>query len=246
MQYMISQDVHSLGKAAAEKGGSLIKEAIRRKGSATIVLATGMSQVATLKALIETRDIDWSVVTAFHLDEYVGIDANHPASFRRYLRERFVEKAPGLRAFHFVDGSSPDPAEECARLNRLIAEHPVDVAFIGIGENAHLAFNDPPADFETTVPFIVVELTDSCRRQQVGEGWFDSEADVPTHAISMSIQQIMDAGHLIVSAPDRRKADAVRCAIEGPIVNSCPASILQQHDSCYLFLDPESASSLSD
>ncbi len=246
MKYEVAPNKRELGKKAAAKGGTLIKEAIRRKGSATIVLATGMSQVTTLAALVETIDIDWSVVTVFHLDEYVGIDSNHPASFRRYLRERFVEKVPHLQAFHFVDGSRPDPAQECDRLNRLIEEHPVDVAFIGIGENAHLAFNDPPADFETTVPFIVVELSDSCRRQQVGEGWFASEADVPTHAISMSIQQILDAEHLVVSVPDKRKADAVRCAIKGPIENSCPASILQRHDSCYLFLDPQSASSLSE
>jgi glucosamine-6-phosphate deaminase len=183
-------------------------------------------------------------VTAFHLDEYAGMPISHPASFRRYLKERFVEKLPAPpRAFYWIDGEG-DLAAECRRLNAIIARHPIAVAFIGIGENGHLAFNDPPADFETEAPYIVVNLDDACRRQQLGEGWFPTLDDVPQQAISMSIRQIFKSEQIVCTVPDRRKAQAIQVAVEGPVTPQVPASILQQHPRTTLFLDRDSASLL--
>lgn len=237
-------DGKQLGAEAAAAGARRIRRAIADRGEAAIILATGASQFETLAALVTEADVDWSAVTAFHLDEYIGIDADHPASFRRYLRERFEDRVGPLRAFHYVAGDAPDPHEETRRLDTLIAAHTIDVAFIGIGENGHLAFNDPPADFTTEKPYIVVQLDEACRRQQMGEGWFDSVESVPRRAISMSIRQIMKSMMLVASVPDARKAQAVRCAVEGPVLTSCPASMLQRHPDCRIYLDTDSSSLL--
>jgi len=188
--------------------------------------------------------VDWPRVTGFHLDEYIGLPATHPASFRGYLRERLVDRAhPG--AFHYIDGEAADPHVECRRVGALIAAHDVDVAFVGIGENGHLAFNDPPADFETTEPYLVVDLDERCRRQQLGEGWFASLDDVPRRAISMSIGQILRARHVVCVVPDQRKAEAVHACVELDLSPMRPASALQAHASVTLYLDRESASLLS-
>jgi glucosamine-6-phosphate deaminase len=189
--------------------------------------------------------VDFSKVTMFHLDEYIDMSADHPASFRKFLKERFVEKVPGLKAVHFVNGDTGEPQQECQRVGSLIAEHPIDAAMIGIGENGHLAFNDPPADFETEEPYLVVELDEKCRKQQLGEGWFETLEQVPRQAISMSIRQIMKSKCLIVTVPDQRKAKAVKNALEGEVTPMCPASILQQHGNCKIFMDTEAASLLN-
>ena len=196
-----------------------------------------------LAALVKSSGIDWQKVTGFHLDEYIGLPLVHPASFRGYLKERFVDHVP-IGKFHDVDGEAADPAAECRRLGELIAERPIDVAFIGIGENGHVAFNDPPADFQTETPFLVVDLDEACRRQQFGEGWFPAMDAVPRRAISMSVRQILKSRCIVCSVPDERKAAAVRNAIEGPVTPGCPASILQQHGDTTVFLDPPAESLL--
>jgi glucosamine-6-phosphate deaminase len=198
-----------------------------------------------LDALVRQPGIDWSKVTGFHLDEYIGMSDSHPASFRRYLRERFTSKLPTIGAFHFIEGDAPDLASEVTRIGNLIKAKPIDVTFAGIGENGHLAFNDPPADFDVEDPYIVVQLDEVCRRQQYGEGWFPTFEDVPQTAISMSVRQIMASRLIILSVPDARKADAVQKALEGPVSPDCPASILQKHPDCHVFLDPASAGKLS-
>jgi len=233
-----------MGIEAAAKAAQAIKEAITNKGHANIILATGTSQIEMLKNLVIADGIDWSKVTMFHLDEYIALGPDHPASFRKFLKERFVDKVPGLKALHFVNGDANDPQAECQRVNSVITTHPIDVAMIGIGENGHLAFNDPPADFETEKPFIIVNLDERCRKQQLGEGWFDTLEQVPQQAISMSIRQIIKSACLIVTVPDKRKAEAVRNALEGQVTPMCPASILQEHKNCKIFLDAEAASLL--
>src|SRR5688572_11304348 len=217
-----------LGKAAGADAAEFIRKAIESNGAANIILATGTSQFETLNQLIAEKNIDWSKVVMFHLDEYIGLSPTHPASFVKYLQQRFLEKVPKLKAAYLINGEA-DPLEECRRLGELIREYPIDVALIGIGENGHLAFNDPPADFETEEPYIIVKLDEACRQQQVGEGWFRSLADVPTQAISISIRQLMKAKALIVPVPDARKAEAVRRCLEGPISPLAPASILREH-----------------
>jgi glucosamine-6-phosphate deaminase len=197
-----------------------------------------------LEALVKAPGIDWSRVTAFHLDEYIGMPETHPASFRRYLKERFCSKLPTLGAFHFVVGDAPDLETELARINALLDKHPIDVMFAGIGENGHLAFNDPPADFDTATGFIVVQLDARCRRQQFGEGWFKTFEDVPTEAISMSVKRICTSRLVIVTVPDARKAEALHHVLEGQVTNMWPASILQRHADCHLFIDPPAASQL--
>lgn len=233
-----------LGVSAAAQAAQTLRSVLAHQAQAVLVLATGASQFATLHNLIHAPGIDWRQVTCFHLDEYIGLPPDHPAAFRKYLRQRFAQHLP-LKAFHFVQGDAPDPQAECRRLGELIQAAPVDLALIGIGENGHLAFNDPPADFDTHQPYLVVNLDQACRRQQVGEGWFASLEDVPRQAISMSIYQIMQARTIVCSAPDARKATAVRGCLQGPITPDCPASILQQHPDCHLFLDSESASLLN-
>jgi glucosamine-6-phosphate deaminase len=242
MKLEIGDDKRDVGAGAAAQGAERIREALERHGEASIVLATGASQFEMLDSLVRQQRIDWGRISAFHLDEYVGISEDHPASFRRYLKERFVDRLPtSLRTFHWIRGDA-DARAECERLGRLIGE--IDVAFVGIGENGHLAFNDPPADFETEEPYLVVELDEACRRQQLNEGWFGSLDQVPHSAISMSIRQIMSAITIICTVPDERKARAVRAAIEGPVTPQVPASILQRHGDCRVFLDPPAASML--
>ena len=244
MNIIISETKEELGQRAATDGAAIIRRALEERGAANIIVATGASQFEMLNELVKAPDINWSAVTAFHLDEYVGMPLSHPASFRRYLQERFVNQLPQpLRAFHAIDAETDAPGE-CARLYALIAQHPIDVAFIGIGENGHLAFNDPPADFATEQPYIIVDLDAACRQQQVGEGWFGSLEEVPTQAISMSILQIMKSPAIICSVPDERKAAAVRGAVEGPVTPHLPASILQQHPGASLYLDRAAASLL--
>jgi glucosamine-6-phosphate deaminase len=240
----IVPDKATLGAQAAALGADAIRAALARHGEATIIVATGASQFEVLQHLVAAEGIDWSKVTAFHLDEYVGLSEAHPASFRRYLRERFVAPLGGAVRFIPVDGEN-DPQAEAQRLNALIAGRRIDVCFAGIGENCHLAFNDPPADFETTEPYIVVTLDEACRRQQFGEGWFESFEAVPQRAISMSVRQIMTSKLIVLSVPDERKAKATRDAVEGPVSPLHPASILQTHPNTVLFLDPPAASLLA-
>jgi glucosamine-6-phosphate deaminase len=242
---LILDSKKQLGARAADLAAEAIRSAIRAKGEANIILATGASQFEMLADLVREPAIDWSKVTMFHLDEYIGLPAAHPASFRKYLRERFVEKVGPLRAVHFVEGDQPDPREECRRLGRLISAVTIDVACVGIGENGHLAFNDPPADFQTEEPYLVVTLDEACRRQQLGEGWFKTLDDVPRQAISMSVRQILKSRRIVCTVPDRRKAEAVRNTAEGPVTNLCPASILRNHADCTLLLDTESSSLLT-
>ena len=230
---------------AASAGAKAIVAAIEKNGRANVVIATGASQFEMLAALVEHDEIDWSRVTAFHLDEYIGMAETHPASFRRYLKERFTSKLPTLGAFHFIDGDSPDLDGELQRISGLLDQHPIDVIFAGIGENGHLAFNDPPADFTSTVAYKVVELDERCRRQQFGEGWFATLDDVPHRAISMTVQRIMTSSVVILTVPDERKAEAVREVLEGPVTDMWPASILQRHEDCQLFLDGPAASKLT-
>jgi glucosamine-6-phosphate deaminase len=244
LNVIISENAHAMGQLAGRKAAEFIRLAIAAKGQANVILATGASQFETLKTLI-SEEIDWSKVVMFHLDEYIGMSETHPASFRKYLKERFLEKVSPLKAAYLVNGEN-DPAEECKRLNGIIREHPIDVALVGIGENAHLAFNDPPADFEVEDPYIVVDLDTECRLQQLGEGWFATIDDVPSQAISMSIKQICKSKHIICSVPDSRKATAVKNTLEQPVSNNIPASILQQHPDCAFYLDRSSASLLED
>ena len=247
MKTVICSDKVDLGKQSAEEGAESIRQAIAKQGKASIIVATGASQFDTLAALVELPNIDWSKVTAFHLDEYIGIPLSHPASFRKYLKERFVDKVP-VAEFHYINGEGingdGDVPAECARLAKLIGAHTIDLAFVGIGENGHLAFNDPPADFETEEPYLIVDLDEDCRKQQLGEGWFDSLEAVPKQAVSMSIRQILKSRHIICSVPDERKAEAVRNSAEGAVSNQVPASIMQQHERTTLYLDPDSASLL--
>ena len=245
MEKFIFRTTGELAAAAAGNAAKTVRDAIKARGRANIILATGASQIEMLGRLTAAESVDWSKVTMFHLDEYIGIGPDHPASFRKYLRERFVEEVGNLKAAHFVDGDADDPKRECKRLGEIIREHPIDAAMIGIGENGHLAFNDPPADFQTEEPYTVVELDEKCRKQQLGEGWFETLEQVPRRAISMSIRQIMKSARLIVTVPDRRKAEAVKNALEGPVRPQCPASILQRHGRCKIFLDSESARLLS-
>jgi glucosamine-6-phosphate deaminase len=245
MEVVISETKEGCGKKAAAHGAELLRQAIAGSGKAGIVVATGASQFEMLAALVKAEGVDWTAVTGFHLDEYIGMPMTHPASFRKYLKERFVDRLPSpLAAFHYVDGEA-DPEAECRRLGDIIAEHAIDVALVGIGENGHLAFNDPPADFETDEPYIVVDLDEACRRQQLGEGWFPTLQDVPTRAISMSIRRIVRSRAIICTVPDERKAKAVKAAVEGPVTPECPSSILQEHAAATLFLDSGSASLLS-
>jgi len=245
MKTIISTDSKTAGHEAAILGANFLRHALRDQGSASIILATGASQFSMLEALLHEPDIAWESVTAFHLDEYAGLPITHAASFRHYLWDRFHRQLPvPLKAFHYIDGTA-DPAAECRRLDFLIRHHPIDVCFAGIGENAHLAFNDPPADFETEDAYLVVQLDEACRRQQLGEGWFPDLEAVPTQAISMSVRQILKSKSIVLTVPDERKAAAVLKSLEGPITPDVPASILQRHPNTYLFLDPPSASLLT-
>lgn len=232
-----------MGREAAADAAERICKAIAQRGEANMIVATGASQFHTLDALVASERIDWSKVTGFHLDEYLGLPMTHPASFRRYLKERLMDRVP-LRRFHYVNGEAGDPHAECERLGELIVTHPIDVALVGIGENGHLAFNDPPADFDTDVSYLVVELDEACRRQQWKEGWFETLEQVPARAISMSIKRIMKSAAIVLSVPDERKARAVRDTIEGVVSPMVPASIVQRHHAATLYMDPPAASLL--
>lgn len=242
MEIIVSENKQELGRKAAEKGALLIRNAIQENGEANIIVATGASQFEILTELVK-EDVDWSKVTAFHLDEYIGIPDTHPASFRKYLKERFADIVP-LKKFNYVNGGV-NPQEECERLKKMINDVTIDVTFLGIGENSHIAFNDPPADFETKEPYVVVQLDASCRQQQLGEGWFPTLNDVPTQAISMSVNQIMKSKAIICSVPDERKADAIKKTIDSPVSPKVPSSILKEHKATWLYLDKFSASLLS-
>ncbi|NOY36572.1 MAG: glucosamine-6-phosphate deaminase [Chlorobi bacterium] len=243
MKIIIAETKQKLGEQAAAKGATLINNAIREKGSANIILATGASQFEMLAELVKT-DVDWNKVTIFHLDEYIGLPVTHPASFRKYLKERFADIVHP-ETFHYINGEN-DPEKECNRLADLIGQVKIDVAFIGIGENGHIAFNDPPADFETEKPYLVVTLDEACRRQQMGEGWFASLEEVPRQAISMSVRQILKSKHIICSVPDKRKSEAIKNTVEGDVTPDIPASVLKQHPATRLYLDNESAALLKD
>ena len=231
-----------LGQTAALDAARIINEAIEEREAAYVIAATGASQFEFLDALAQ-ESIDWTKVVFFHLDEYVALPESHPASFRRYLKERVVS-CIHPRTFHFLNGEADNVDDECRRVGDLIAQQTIDVAFVGIGENGHLAFNDPPADFNTEAPYIVVNLDDACRQQQVGEGWFKSLAEVPTQAISMSIKQILKSRNILCIVPDERKAEAVRSSVELEVSPMHPASILQQHERVTLYLDRQSSSLL--
>ncbi len=246
MDVIVSDTKEACGEAAAAHAARAIRAAIEQRGAAAIILATGASQFEMLAALVRAEGIDWPRVTCFHLDEYIGLPALHPASFRRYLKERFVDRLPAPpAAFHYVNGEADDPQAECRRLGNLIRAHTIDAAMVGIGENGHLAFNDPPADFDATEPYLVVDLDEACRRQQLGEGWFETLDEVPRRAISMSVRQIMASRAIVCTVPDTRKAEAVRKTVEGPLTPQVPASILQEHPAAALYVDQGSASRLS-
>jgi glucosamine-6-phosphate deaminase len=239
----IYEDKISLGKAAAEQAAISLRNAIQNNGRARIIAATGASQFEFLDALTAMPNIEWPLVEMFHLDEYIELPVSHPASFRKYLRERLIDKT-GITKYHFLDGEGNVP-KVVRKISAELAAAPIDIAFVGIGENGHLAFNDPPADFQTEEPYIIVDLDEPCRRQQVGEGWFNSLAEVPQRAISMSVRQILKAKEILVVVPDARKAQAVKSCFEGEISPLAPASILRTHPNTTVFLDKLSAALLS-
>ena len=242
MEIKVFRSKEGLAQAAASKAASLMLEAISRRGIARIIAATGASQFEFLDALTRTPDIDWGRVEMFHLDEYVGMSESAPASFCRYLRERLINRV-GLKRYHLLDGMD-DPAAVIKRVSEEIRKAEIDVAFAGVGENGHLAFNDPPADFETDEAYMVVNLDEDCRRQQLGEGWFPTLADVPRQALSMTIRQLMKAEHILCIVPDARKAKAVKACFGGEVSPLAPASILQRHPSAIIYLDQESSALL--
>jgi glucosamine-6-phosphate deaminase len=236
------RDRGAMSRAAARHAATRLRERLASAGHVRLVAATGASQFEFLDALVREPGIDWARVELFHLDEYVGLSIGHPASFRKYLLERLVVPA-GITTYHFLDGES-DPRASADRVGSAIARQPVDLAFVGIGENGHLAFNDPPADFEADQPYLIVTLDEACRRQQVGEGWFRSIDEVPAQAISMSVQQILKSREIVCVVPDARKAQAVQACVEGPISPMAPASALRTHSNTTLYLDVDSAAQL--
>ena len=242
MEVTVLQDRLALGEAAAKHAAQSLRRVLSGSNAARIIAATGASQFEFLEALTSASDIDWERVEMFHLDEYVGLPITHPASFRRYLLERLIHKT-GIRRYHLLDGER-DPQEVIREVGKALSSDSIDVAFVGIGENGHLAFNDPPADFELSESYLIVELDEACRRQQVMEGWFPAISDVPARAISMSIRQIMKADEIIAIVPDARKSRAVKACLEGDVSPSAPASILRTHPNATIYLDRESASLL--
>ena len=232
-----------IANVAAEQASAILRQTIQAQGKARLIAATGASQFEFLEVLTSLPGIDWPKVEMFHLDEYIGLPASHPASFRRFLRERLIEKA-GIKKYFLLDGEQ-DLADVIRRAGQALLSAPIDLAFVGIGENGHLAFNDPPADFKTEEPYIVVNLDEACRRQQLGEGWFATLADVPQRAISMSVRQIMKAKKILCIVPDSRKAEAVKACLEGEISPLAPASILRIHPDTIVYLDAQSAALLS-
>ncbi len=242
MKIEILRDKAEAGRVAARAAAAEIRAAIAARGEARIIAATGNSQLEFLAALVREPEVAWDRVEMFHLDEYVGLPESHPASFRRYLRERLITPV-NLRRHHLL-AAEVDPDQTCRTVGAALAAGPIDVAFAGIGENGHLAFNDPPADFETEEPYLVVRLDEACRRQQVGEGWFATLADVPERAITLSIRQLLKAKTIVCSVPEARKAPAVKTCLRGPVSPLAPASILQTHARATVYLDRESAALL--
>jgi len=233
-----------LSRAAADQAAGAIRRALAERGRARIVAATAASQIDFLDALTRAPEIQWTRVELFHLDEYVGLPVTHPGSFRKMLLQQVISKT-GITNYHLLDGDAADPAEVARRVGQILASEPVDIAFLGIGENGHVAFNDPPADFDTEEPYIIVELDDACRQQQVGEAWFSDISQVPKQAISMSVRQILKAEEILAVVPDTRKARAVQACFDGEISPNAPASILRTHPNATIYLDKDSASLLS-
>ena len=231
-----------MAQAASAHAAAAIRRAIDSHGRARIIVATGASQFEFLEDLTANQAVDWTRVTLFHLDEYVGLPIEHPASFRRYILDRVIRKT-SLQQYLLLDGEG-DVREVCRQAGAALNSAPVDVAFVGIGENGHLAFNDPPADFTTDEPYIIVQLDDACRRQQVGEGWFGSISEVPQSALSMSVRQILKSREIICVVPDERKAAPVKAALEGPVTPDVPASALRDHGNVTIYLDAASAALL--
>jgi glucosamine-6-phosphate deaminase len=243
MHIRVLHDRPALGQAAAAQGASAIQRAISSHGKAHIIGASAASQFEFLDALIATPGIDWSRVELFHLDEYVGLPMTHPASFCKFLQDRLISKT-GITQYHFLNGEA-NPAEVIRRTSAAIASAPIDVAFVGIGENGHLAFNDPPADFDTDEPYIIVNLDEACRRQQVGEGWFPDFDAVPTRAISMSVRQVLKSKEILAIVPGPKKAEAIHKCFDGPVTNMAPSSILRTHPNTTIYLDKDSAAQLN-
>ena len=241
MDLKVFSDRRSLGKAAAHQAATAIRRALRGHGHARIVAATAASQKEFLEELTQAPDIEWRQVEAFHLDEYIGLDVSHPGSFRKMLLEQLINKT-GIVHYHLLGGD--DTASVVQYASEAVASAPIDVAFLGIGENSHLAFNDPPADFDTEDPYLVVALDEACRRQQVGEAWFPNISEVPQTAISMSVKQILKAKELIAIVPGRQKAAAIKAAFNGELSPMVPASILRTHPNTTVYLDEDSASLL--
>jgi glucosamine-6-phosphate deaminase len=241
----VFDDVHALAVSATEDAAHAVRDAIDGDGLARVVFASGNSQLEFLDALVRRHDVDWSRVVGFHMDEYVGIDPDHPASFRRYMRER-IEARVTMAAFHYLRGDAIDPDAEAARYAELLRDGPIALCCLGIGENGHLAFNDPPvADFADPLDVKVVALEDTSRRQQVGEGHFASLADVPTHAITVTVPALLRAARVLAIVPEARKAEPVRAALTGPVGTACPASALRTHPHATLYLDADSAALVS-
>jgi glucosamine-6-phosphate deaminase len=243
MLLRVFSDKVSLGRAAADQAATAIRRAIGERGQARIIAATAASQLEFLDALTKAPGIDWTKVEAFHLDEYIGLPITHPGSFRKMLMEKLVEKA-GITRYHLLDGDAADPGAVVREVGKQLASAPIDIAFLGIGENGHIAFNDPPADFNTEDPYIIVNLDEACRQQQVGEAWFADISQVPKRAISMSARQILKAREILAVVPDKRKAQAVEACFEGEISPMAPASILRRHPNATVYLDKNSASLL--
>lgn len=235
-------DKKEMARVAADQAAFTLRDTIQKQGKARLIAATGAAQFEFLEALTTLPAIDWKRVEMFHLDEYIGLPETHPASFCRFLKERLIQKT-GMVHYHLLNGDE-DPAEVIRRTGEALQSEPIDVAFVGIGENGHLAFNDPPADFETEEPYIIVTLDEPCRRQQLGEGWFDSLADVPRRAISMSVRQILKTKQILCIVPDARKANAVKACFDGEISPLAPASILRTHPNTTVYLDKNSAALL--
>ena len=239
MRIAVFDDKAALSKAAGVQAATAIRRVVSQTGTARIIAATGASQVEFLAALTSIQEVEWRKVEMFHLDEYIGLSIEHPASFRKYLLERLIRKT-GIDKYHLLDGNA-DPSDVCRGVGHALTAAPVDVAFVGIGENGHLAFNDPPANFETEDPYLIVTLDEVCRSQQVNEGWFSSLSEVPEKAISMSVRQILKSDEIICVVPDARKAPAVKLCFEGEISPMAPASILRDHPNTTVCLDRDSA-----
>ena len=244
MRIKMFKDKITLGRAAADQAATAVRRAVAERGQARIIAATAASQLEFLDALTQAPDIDWSKVEAFHLDEYIGLPITHPGSFRKMLLEQLVNKT-AIRRYHLLAGDAADPAAVVRETSTQLASAPIDIAFLGIGENGHIAFNDPPADFDTEEPYIIVNLDEACRQQQVGEAWFANISQVPKRAISMSAKQILKAREILAVVPDQRKAQAVKACVEGEISPMAPASILRRHPNATLYLDTNSAALLA-